>query len=263
IPGPGHANRSIPVWDVGTGELVATLGGHERQVSAVEFAPDGRRIVSGSFDGTLRTWDADTWEQERVLEDADAHDYGFYGLGFSPDGRWLLAGPGLEPTITVFDAETLERHGEFTGHTDYIQDVTFLGDDRVVSSGGDRTARVWDVETFEEILVLSGHTGAVLNVAVSPDGSRIATAGYDAIAKLWDAQTGDELMTMFGHDKPVHTVAFSPDGRFIATASPDGTVALRLLRIAELREVARERATRGLTPEECERYLHLPRCPPG
>jgi WD40 repeat protein len=257
IPGPGNANRSIPIWDVGTGELVARLEGHERQVSAVEFAPDGRTVVSASFDGTFRTWDTESWEPDRVLEvGGDA-----YGLGFSPDGRWLAAGIGLEPTVTIFDAATLERRAELSGHTDYVQDLTFLDDDRVVTVSGDGTARIWDVETFEEIRALRGHTGAVLNVAVSPVGTLIATAGTDGTAKLWDAESGDELMTFFGHDRIVHTVAFSPDGRFLATASGDGTVMLRLLPIDELRELAAERVTRELTDAECERYLHVSRCP--
>ena len=67
-------------------------------------------------------------------------------------------------------------------------------------------------------------------------------------------------MTLYGHDLIVHSVAFSPDGRLLATASGDGTVALHLLPIEELRELARERVTRGLRDEECRRYLRVERC---
>jgi hypothetical protein len=71
------------------------------------------------------------------------------------------------------------------------------------------------------------------------------------------------VLTLFGHDGPVNTVAFSPDGRFLATASGDGTVALHLLPIDELRDLARERVTRTLTDEECRQYLHVEGCPGG
>jgi WD domain, G-beta repeat len=156
---------------------------------------------------------------------------------------------------------TAERVGELEGHAGYIQDVAFLGEDHVVSASGDGTAKVWDLKTREETLTLRGHTGPLNNVAVAPDGMVIATAGSDGTAKLWDARTGDELITLFGHDRIVHTVAFSPDGRLLATASGDGTVMLRLLPIDELRALARERVTRELTDEECERYLHVSACP--
>jgi WD40 repeat protein/class 3 adenylate cyclase len=250
--------RSVPVWDLSTGALVATLKGHEKQVTAVEFDPSGRTIVTASDDETLRTWDTQTWEQQRVLDVGG--EFGAYGLAFSPDGRWLLAGIGLESAVSVFDAGTMERVGELPGHADYIQDLAF-DNDRVVSASGDGTAKVWSLETLEELMTLRGHTGPVNNVAMSPDGTRIATAGFDGTAKLWDAETGDELMTLFGHDRIVHTVAFSPDGRFLATASGDGTVMLRLLPIDELRALAADRVTRKLTDQECERYLHVSRCP--
>jgi WD40 repeat protein len=163
--------------------------------------------------------------------------------------------------VTIFDAASMERVGDLAGHRSWIQDVAFLGDNRVVSASGDGTAKVWNLETREEIRTLRGHTGPVNSVAVSPDDGLIATAGSDGTAKLWDARTGDELMTFFGHDRIVHTVEFSPAGRFLATASGDGTVALRILPVVELLEVARGRVTRELTDEECERYLHMPRCP--
>ncbi|HYF11742.1 MAG TPA: WD40 repeat domain-containing protein, partial [Actinomycetota bacterium] len=258
VPGPDYVpNRSVPIWDLASGALVTTLDGHRRQVTAVEFAPDGEIVVTASFDETLRIWDPRTGEELRAIDaGGDA-----YGLTFGPDGGSLFAGIGLEPTVSIFDVATLTLEGELSGHTAYIQDLEILGDDRLVSGSGDGTARVWDLGTREEVATMRGHTGMVVNVDASPDGTWIATAGFDGTAKLWDAATGDEVMTFFGHDRIVNTVAFSPDGRVLATASGDGTVALRLLPVDELRALARDRVTRELTDEECRRYLHVPRCP--
>ena len=96
---------------------------------------------------------------------------------------------------------------------------------------------------------------------MSPDGALVATGSIDGTAKLWDPATGREVLTLFGHDLVVNAVGFSPDGRFLATVSGDGTVALHLLPIDELRDLARERVTRPLTDEECRQYLHVGKCP--
>jgi WD40 repeat protein/class 3 adenylate cyclase len=253
-----RANRTVPIWDVSTGELLVTLTGHEADVPAVAFSPDGRRVVTSSYDGTLRVWDTATGRQQRMLDvGADA-----FGLGFSPDGRFLLAGVGGGGVVTVWDADSLEERREFSGHTDYIQDLAFGPDGRVITASGDGTAKIWDLESGRELVTLRGHTGAVLGVAFSPNGTLAATAGGDGTAKLWDAVTGREVLTLFGHDRLVHSVAFSSDGRLLATASGDGTVALHLLPIDELRELARDRVTRSLTDEECQQYLHGS-CPAG
>ena len=132
----------------------------------------------------------------------------------------------------------------------------------------DRDATARDFEPVREsrpagreLATLRGHTGAVMGVAVSPDGTLVATGSQDGTAKVWDLATGREKLTLFGHDLVVNTVSFSPDGQLLATGSADGTVALHLLPIDDLRDFARERVTRTLTDEECRQYLHVGKCP--
>ena len=73
------------------------------------------------------------------------------------------------------------------------------------------------------LLELKGHTGGVISVSFSPDGTRIVTGSGDQTAKVWDARTGTALLELKGHTGRVSSVTFSPDGTRIVTGSEDRT----------------------------------------
>jgi len=127
--------------------------------------------------------------------------------------------------------------------------------------GWGRRLAVEALETGREVATGTYHLLGGADARLHAAG-RVATASDDGTAKLWDAVTSREVLTVFGHDRIVHTAAFSHDGRFLATASADGTVALHLLPIDELRKLAITRVTRALTDQECRQYLHLDACRP-
>ena len=149
------------------------------------------------------------------------------------------------------------------GHTAGVSSVAWSPDGKRLATGSyDKTAKVWDAATGQELLTLKGHTGYVFSVAWSPDGKRLATGSWDGTAKVWDAASGQELLTLKGHTDVVSSVAWSPDGKRLATASSDGTVQIYAMDIRELLDLARSRVTRNLTPDECQRYFQSNTCPP-
>ena len=103
------------------------------------------------------------------------------------------------------------------------ESVTFSPDGLLIASGGvDRTVRLWDVQTGEEIWRLSPYTFDVYSVAFSSDGRWIASGGADRTVRLWDVQTGKQIRRLEAHTGFVYTVAFSPNGRWIASGSSKG-----------------------------------------
>jgi CHAT domain/WD domain, G-beta repeat len=106
-------------------------------------------------------------------------------------------------------------------HGTWVWAVASGRDGRVITGSGDKTARIWDLHTDRKLLTLR-HDSAVLAVAYSRDGRRVVTGSGDGMARIWDVDTGQQLLT-FRHDSAVLAVAYSPDGRRVATGSKDHT----------------------------------------
>jgi eukaryotic-like serine/threonine-protein kinase len=205
-----------------------SLDGHTREINSVAFSPDGRRIASGSGDGTIKVWDAAT-SQEIITIKGHTGD-GFEGepvdvnsVAFSPDGRHIASGYD-DKTIRVWDAATGQEILTIKAHT-WVNSVTFSPDGRrIASESWDNTIEVWNAATGQETLTIKGSPTRAHGVAFSPDGRRIASGCYDSTVKIWDAATGQEFLSLRGHTSGVYNVAFSPDGRHIASSSWDKTV---------------------------------------
>lgn len=104
----------------------------------------------------------------------------------------------------------------------FVQSAAFSPDGtRVVTAGGDNTARLWDTNG-QPLAVLQGHADSVYSAAFSSDGSRIVTSSNDGTARLWDG-AGRPLAVLKGHTDRVHSAFFSPNGAHIITTSWDGT----------------------------------------
>jgi WD40 repeat protein len=185
---PASAPSSSPGVGYGVGlieaALLMTLNKHSDSVRSVAYSPDGRRIVSGSDDGTIKIWDAESgWEIRTLTGDNTS----VYSVAYSPDGRRIVSG-SKDGTIKIWDAESGREIRTLEEHSDHVWSVAYSPDGRrIVSGADDETIKIWDAESGREIRTLAGHSCPVDSVAYSPDGRRIVSGSRDNTIKIWDA----------------------------------------------------------------------------
>ncbi len=196
----GGPNSAIVLWNAVTGEQIRTFVGHQESIHAAVFSNDSRHIVTGGQDGTVRLWEVDSGD---LVHTFMGHNGPISSVSISQDGRFILSAGG----------------------------GSAMRDGTMIVNAGDRTVRLWDIETKEQIKLFQGPENAN-SVAFSPD-EKLVVAGFgtqvfgeEFIAILWDLESGNEMQRFDGHSQSVSNVAFSPDGQFIVTGSQDRRVKL-------------------------------------
>jgi WD40 repeat protein len=172
---------TVRLWDSTTGRLLATLEAHDKPVLCVAFSPDGRLLASGAgdepwlpsgTDGELVVWDI---ASAQALHARRGLRRGIFDMAFSPDGRRLLTNHAGDMTargiVAVWDALRVREERTVLSPGGLIWGVTFSPDGRrILAAGEDRTIRVFETATGQELLALRGHGDDILTLTFGADG---------------------------------------------------------------------------------------------
>jgi len=177
---------AVKVWRVEESGIspVATYTGHSDEVSSVAWSPDGSRIASGSLDGIVQVWEAETAKQILTYRGHLLDGIQVLKVAWSPDGSRIASsegGPAAEYAYAV---------------------------------------QVWEAETARQVFTYRDHAAAIYALAWSPDGSHVASGSYDSTLHLWEWGSGKRSVT-YRQPSWVHAVAWSSDGTRIAAALDD------------------------------------------
>ncbi len=201
----------VKIWDALTGQELATLE-HGGMVHSVTFSPDGGRLASASNNGRLMVWETASGRSVLSLPARS----GLYDVTYMPDGERLVS-VHQDGTTAVWDAVSGQPLLTLAGHLSTVIAVAASPDNVQIATSGydgsvygvaynpdgsrlatasfDKFAKVWDVQTGQELMTLYGNTSNVFGVSFSPDGKHVATAGGDGTARIYTMDM-DELTNL-------------------------------------------------------------------
>lgn len=220
-------NPVVTIYDSLTAAEIFSIRAHSKRIRGLAVSPDGSMIATGSQDGSVAVWNAESGAEIRRFQFSKP-DKGteFHDLSFSPDGT-RLAASGFE-SLAIIDVGTWKvRQPEISQlrSRNLILNgwrVAFSPSGKTIALGMyDGSVVFLDTATLNILRVLKIHQSNVKSVAFSGDGKILATASWDRTVKFVDVESGEVVNQLRGHFEGVHEIAFSPDGSKLLSASAD------------------------------------------
>jgi WD40 repeat protein len=204
--------------------------GHEFTIWTLSFTPDGRYIISGGQDATVRVWDLHSGSQIHTLI---GHRGAVYGISVMADGSRFVSVADRDLAVRIWDIEAGEPISALAPNSAHVNAVTSSPDNRYVVTGGDDgKARIWDIDSGVLLRVLD-HARSIYSLTISPDGRHLvigsktlAGTHEKGLIWVWDFELGILLHTLEGHYGHVTSIAMTADSRYILSGGQDGAVRL-------------------------------------
>jgi len=197
--------------------------GHLDTVNSLCFSPNGKYIVSGSSDNTLKLWD---FESGKVLRTFVGHSRAVSSVAFDHTGKRIVSS-SYDSTVKLWDVKSGNLIKTFVGHEKSVNTAIFGAFGQSIVSGSDDCKVIlWNVQSGEPIKVLNDHLSSVTSVCFSFDGKFIVSGSKDKTIKVWNPLTGMLLKTFEGHSQKITSVDISSSNQYIVSGSTDKTIKL-------------------------------------
>lgn len=216
----GSLDKTINVWEMGSGNLLGTLKGHSKEINTLTISPDGKLLASAGEDRKIIIWDLETIQKLNTFKEGSE----VASLVFIADGRQFATGTD-NGVIQIRDIDTGKTVRRLEGHHGSVRYLLTTKDGKkLLSVGTDNTIKVWNLDDGSQINTLDGYRLKIFKIALSPDEKKVVSVFSDKTIMVWDLATGQSLLTLTGHKWAVTALAITPDGTKIISGSLDDTI---------------------------------------
>ena len=218
----GTGWSTLTFWNIDTGERLDQVH-FGAGLGAVDYTPDGKRMILSLSDGRVPLIDTATRRITRVLE---GHTGTVHVARFSADGK-LAMSSAADKTAIIWDVARGVPKLTLKGHKEDVSVVQFSPDGSRILTCGPGAVLLWDAETGSVLYELVGHThDRIWYAAFSPKGDVIASGSDDAEVIIWNAENGEIVKRLKQFNNGVFAIAFNRDGSYMAATEWGGRTTL-------------------------------------
>ncbi|KAK2607025.1 hypothetical protein N8I77_005734 [Diaporthe amygdali] len=230
----GDFDGTIKLWNGESRDCFKTISAHKDTINDLTFSPDGRFLVSASWDKTSQLWRSSG--EQVTCENEEQEFFPIYVAGYSPDGKHIVT--ASDSRISISDNTRSEIRQEIQSHLGLISALTFTVNEKLLITGSwTGHISLWDLESGALIQNIDRAKNEVTALAMSHSGLLMASATADGEIKLWHTQVWAVRYIVRGHTGAVNTILFSNDDTQIISCSDDKTVRVWRLDVASKMEL--------------------------
>jgi U3 small nucleolar RNA-associated protein 12 len=238
----GTKDGDIELYDIAASSQLDKISAHEGAVWTMQVHPDGKSLITGSADKSVKFWNFEIVQEEipgtkrtmprlklvqsRILKVNDD----VLSVHFSPDSR-LLAVATLDNTVKVFFVDSLKLFLNLYGHKLPVLNMSISSDSKLIATcSADKNVRIWGLDFGDCHKALFGHQDSVMQIAFIPhpvDGDEkhiFFSASKDRTIKSWDGDKFEQIQRFKGHHGEIWAMTVARTGDFVVTASHDKSI---------------------------------------
>jgi U3 small nucleolar RNA-associated protein 12 len=238
----GTKEGDIELYDIAASSLLDKIPAHEGAVWTMQVHPDGKSLITGSADKSVKFWNFEIVQEEipgtkrttpklkliqsRILKVNDD----VLSVQFSPDSR-LLAVATLDNTVKVFFVDSLKLFLNLYGHKLPVLNMSISSDSKIIATcSADKNVRIWGLDFGDCHKALFGHEDSIMQISFIPhpvdsdDKHIFFSASKDKTIKSWDGDKFEQVQKFKGHHGEIWAMTVARTGDFIVTASHDKSI---------------------------------------